>query len=245
MTGAVAATAFVSLSAGPLIALIVQGLLLSWNSLFRTIKIRWKILTGLLVVIYLSVEIFANRSLPAIVSSYLTFDVQSYWYRLLIWDYGSAVALNHPFFGVGSNDWERPDWMPSSIDNFWLFLAVRQGLPASFLMLLALLSIFLAVSFKKGLDEDNGVSHGFSDYHDGVFRGQLDRNFLGRYLCSLSISDGQRRLDARCRDQGESCLAFASTARSLQSYLRLARGLLRPRASGGYSHFPSRFRRHA
>jgi O-antigen ligase len=153
MTGAVAATAFVSLSAGPLIALIVQGLLLSWNSLFRTIKIRWKILTGLLVVIYLSVEIFANRSLPAIVSSYLTFDVQSYWYRLLIWDYGSAVALNHPFFGVGSNDWERPDWMPSSIDNFWLFLAVRQGLPASFLMLLALLSIFLAVSFKKGLDD--------------------------------------------------------------------------------------------
>ena len=42
--------------------------------------------------------------------------------------------------------------MASSIDNFWLFHAVRYGLPAAFLMLLAFFSIFLAVSFKKGLD---------------------------------------------------------------------------------------------
>ena len=40
----------------------------------------------------------------------------------------------------------------SSIDNFWLFLAVHYGLPAAFLMLLAFFSIFLPVGFKKGLD---------------------------------------------------------------------------------------------
>ena len=72
---------------------------------------------------------------------------------MLIWDYGSASVLNHPLFGVGLNDWERPGWMPASIDNFWLFLAVRYGLPAPFLLLLAFLSIFLAVGFKKGLDD--------------------------------------------------------------------------------------------
>ena len=86
------------------------------------------------------------------ISGYLALDDQSYWFRTLIWHYGSASALNHPLFGVGMNDWERPEWMPASIDNVWLFLAVHYGLPAAFLLLLALLLIFLRVGFKKGLD---------------------------------------------------------------------------------------------
>jgi len=40
-----------------------------------------------------------------------------------------------------------------SIDNFWLVLAIRAGLPAPILLLLAILSIFLTLGFKKGLDE--------------------------------------------------------------------------------------------
>jgi O-antigen ligase len=153
MTGAVGATAVLSLSAGPLIALILQGLLLSWNSLLQGIKSRWKILIGLLAAMVLLIEMVANRSVPAIVASYLTFDDLSYWFRLLIWDYGSAAALNHPLFGAGLDDWERPEWMPRSIDNLWLFFAVRNGLPAPLLLLVTLLSIFLAVGFKKGLDD--------------------------------------------------------------------------------------------
>jgi O-antigen ligase len=119
--GIVGVTSILSLSSGPIVAIIIQWLLLSWNSLLRSIKTRWKILIGLLVLIVLLVEIAANRSLPAIVSSYLAFDDQSYWFRMLIWHYGSASALNHPLFGVGLNEWERPDWMPPSIDNLWLF----------------------------------------------------------------------------------------------------------------------------
>ena len=109
-----------SLSSGPIIAIVAQGLLLSWNWLLWAIKIRWKILIGLLVLIALSIELVANRSLPAIVSSYLAFDDQSYWFRRLIWHYGSVSALNHPLFGVGMNEWERPEWMPPSIDNHYL-----------------------------------------------------------------------------------------------------------------------------
>jgi hypothetical protein len=153
MTGTVAITASLSLSAGPLIAVIAQGLLLAWNSLLKNVKNRWHILVGLSAVIVLLIEVIANRSLPGLVSSYLTFDDQSYWYRLVIWDYGSMSVANHPIFGVGLSDWERPKWMPASIDNFWLYLAIRSGLPAPILLQLALLSVFLALAFKKGLDE--------------------------------------------------------------------------------------------
>jgi hypothetical protein len=91
--------------------------------------------------------------LTEMVSSYLTFDQQSYWFRRLIWEYGSAVALNHPIFGIGLSDWERPNWMGPSIDNFWLVLAMRAGLPAPVLLHLTILSIFLSLGFKKGLDD--------------------------------------------------------------------------------------------
>jgi hypothetical protein len=151
-TGIVGATSILSLSSGPVIAITAQGGLLLWNSLLGAIKIRWKILIGLLVLLVLSIEAVANRSALDIVVSYFLFEPGSYWFRLVIWTYGSASVSNHPLFGVGLNEWERPEWMASSIDNFWLFLAVRYGLPAAFLMLLAFVSIFSAVGLRKGLD---------------------------------------------------------------------------------------------
>jgi O-antigen ligase len=88
-----------------------------------------------------------------IVVGYLLFEDGSYWFRRLIWQYGSATVSQNPVFGIGLNEWQRPAWMGNSIDNFWLFLAVRHGLPGVGLIVLAFLSIFLAVAFKRGLDE--------------------------------------------------------------------------------------------
>jgi len=191
--------------------------LLSWNS-WLAIKNRWKILIGLLVVIVLSIEVVANRSVPATVSAYLSFDDQSYWFRTLIWDYGSASALNHPLFGVGLNDWERPQWMPRSIDNFWLFLAIRYGLPASFLMLLALLSITLAVGFKKGLDDKiTAYRTAFLITMTAFFLVSWTVHFWdAAYVLFLFLmGSGVWILDVETKE----------TAASPQGYLSLARGL--------------------
>jgi hypothetical protein len=152
-TGVVGATSILSLSSGPLIGVIVQVLLLSWNHLLGAIKIRWEILVGLLVLIVVATEVAANRSALDIMISYFLFDPGSYWYRLMIFTYSWTSAMNHPLFGVGMNVWERPEWMGDSIDNFWLALAVPHGLPAMCMMLLAFFSLFLAVGFRKGLDD--------------------------------------------------------------------------------------------
>lgn len=152
-TGIIGIITFTSLSAGPVSVIAVQGFLLFWNSLLRSVKLRWQILIGLLISLYVTVSSVANRSALDIATSFFVFDPQSYWFRQVIWRYGSAAAMNHPLFGVGLNNWERPDWMPSSIDNFWLSIAVSHGLPAVFLILLTIFSIFLSLSFKKGLDE--------------------------------------------------------------------------------------------
>ena len=152
-TGIVGVTTFCSLSSGPLIALTVQGLLLLWNWLLRGTKIRWKILIGLLVFIDILIELFAKRSALEIVTGFFLLDQGSYWFRKLLFQAAWASAANHPLFGVGMNEWERPGTMPLSIDNFWLSIAVEHGLPAVFLILLSVFSIFLSVSFTKGLDD--------------------------------------------------------------------------------------------
>ena len=152
--GIVAMLSFMALSAGPLIGVSVQAMLLLWNGVLGGIKRRWRLLIGLSVSIALAVELVANRSLVNILTTLFVFESGSYWYRTFIWDYGSASVLNHPVFGIGLNDWERPAWMiAESMDNFWLLLAVRYGLPAACLLLLALLSIFLRLAFKKDLDD--------------------------------------------------------------------------------------------
>jgi hypothetical protein len=152
-TGIVAATSLMSLSAGALVAVVTQVFLLSWGQLLAAVKIRWQILIGLFILIYLTIELGTNRSALDLLTSFFIFDPSSYWYRRLIWQYASASALNHPLFGVEMHEWERPTGMPASIDNFWLVQAVSHGMPAAFLLLLTFVSVFLAASFKQGLDD--------------------------------------------------------------------------------------------
>jgi hypothetical protein len=148
----VGGTAFMSLSAGPISAIAIQASLLSWNGLLRGIKGRWMILIALFVSLFLLLELVANRSALNIVVSMFVFEPGSYWFRRLIWEYGTAAAWAHPVFGAGLGDWERPAWMPPSIDNFWLMHAVYHGLPAAFLMPLSFFSVVLPVALRRGLD---------------------------------------------------------------------------------------------
>jgi hypothetical protein len=150
-TGIVAGTSLLSLSSGPLASIVCQLFLLLWNGLLATIKFRWIILIGLSVLLYSAIELAANRSALEIIVSFILFDPASYWFRRLIFQYAWASALNHPLYGVGLNEWERPETMLLSIDNFWLIQAVTHGLPAAFLLLLNFFSIALATAFKKGL----------------------------------------------------------------------------------------------
>ncbi|WP_158282688.1 O-antigen ligase family protein [Aminobacter sp. AP02] len=152
-TATVGIAAFLSLSAGPMTALAAQAMLLGWNWVFNAVEARWRILGSFALLAVVSIELLSNRSVPVIFVSYFAFDEQSARVRIEIWRYGSASALNHPLFGVGFNEWERAPWMTTSIDMFWIIDAVRHGIPAEFLMMLAFFAVYLPVAFKKGLTE--------------------------------------------------------------------------------------------
>ena len=157
-TGLVGATAFLSLSAGPITAIAAQGMLLAWNWLLGPIKERWKLLWLAVLGAYVLVASVSTQSVPAFYVTHFSFDRDTAYYRLLIWHYGSGSVLRHPLFGTGLGEWDRPIWMPPSIDMFWLANAVFYGLPAGLLMIALFFSIYIPVAFKKGL------SHRAGDY---------------------------------------------------------------------------------
>jgi hypothetical protein len=137
---------FFSVSSGAVLSVMLQMMLMGWNWVTAKIKKRWLLLALIITVMYVAIDLASNRTPVTIFIAYATFSAHNAYYRVIIWDYGSAEVLRHPFFGIGlTADWERPDWMGStSVDNFWLLTAMRYGIPG-----VSLLVIGLAVLLKK------------------------------------------------------------------------------------------------
>jgi hypothetical protein len=146
-------TAFVSMSSAPIAGMVLQFALIAWNCVLRRWDFRWKILWGLVFASYLVVEFGSAQTPVKFYISHFTFDPQTGWYRLLIWEYGTAAVANHPLFGIGFGEWARLPWMGNSVDNFWLLIAMRHGIPAVCLLFGACLAVVWGTALKQGLSE--------------------------------------------------------------------------------------------
>ena len=143
---------FVSVSSGALAAVIVQLILACWKRLTKEIEARWNIFIVLLILAYLTIDLLSNRTPIRVIIHRLTFSAQTAYNRLIIWEWGTKHNVaEHPFLGIGFNDWVRPTWMIStSMDNFWLVNMVRYGLPAFALLAFGILALFLPINRTKG-----------------------------------------------------------------------------------------------
>ncbi|MEZ5776812.1 MAG: O-antigen ligase family protein [Paracoccaceae bacterium] len=136
-TGIVMVTVLLSLSSGALLAAGLQIGLILWDWVFRRMKRRWLLLVGFFVFMYLVIDILSNRSPIQVMMSYATFSSHNAWWRAIIFEWGMKNVWANPIFGLGLNEWVRPYYMyTSSMDNFWLVMAVRYGIPG-FLLIVA------------------------------------------------------------------------------------------------------------
>ena len=142
---------FAALSSAPLLALAIQLGLLAWGHITAN---RWKLLLGLVVTAYVTVDLLSNRTPITILINYITFESQTAWIRIIIWEFGSAEMWRHPFFGIGLNDWLRPVWLPPSVDNFWLVIGMRHGALGLAFLILAIVAGLWSVLNAKSLSDD-------------------------------------------------------------------------------------------
>ena len=130
LSAAVGLCAFLSLSAGPLLAMVLVGILIGWAWALQRVAARWWWLLALFVAGYVVVDLLSNRTPIRVFLTYATFSPHTAFNRLITFEWGMVNVRANPIFGIGLNDWVRPAWMRSgSMDNFWLVNAVRYGIP--------------------------------------------------------------------------------------------------------------------
>lgn len=138
LTGFVVFMTFTSLSSGPLFSVALQITMLAWDRIVHFLKARWFLLAGIGIFTYAVLELALPQGLVRFIVDQVIFNPIGGENRIAIIQYGAAEILRHPLFGIGLNDWARPFWQSSTVDNFWIVLGMRYGLPTVGLFLLAL-----------------------------------------------------------------------------------------------------------
>lgn len=131
----VAFAGFTALSSGALLAITLQMALIIWATMLANVEKRWKILVGIIAVFYVSVDLASNRQPIDVFMSYATFSAHTAYWRAIIFEWGMKTVWNFPIFGIGQNNWVRPWFVNSgSVDNYWLLMAMRFGIPGMLLV---------------------------------------------------------------------------------------------------------------
>ena len=137
-----------TLSSAPLLSLIFQGFTVLLVKFWLTARRFWVALFFSGLAGAMLIQALSNRGFFGILISYLTFNPNTGYFRLLQWEYSMDDILDHPILGIAHNDWTRPywkDWMGDSIDSFWLLVTLQHGIFAFILLLTACLYAVFSV----------------------------------------------------------------------------------------------------
>ena len=149
--GLIASATVLGLSSAPLLCLGLQGGMLVWDRITRGLKGRAMLTFLVIAGLYIGASLVSTRGPIAVIATSMTLDPWTGFYRLQIWENGMNNVWMYPITGLGLAEWDRPSWMFSStIDAFWLVIMIRTGIPAFFLLAIALFMLARAVS-KRGL----------------------------------------------------------------------------------------------
>jgi O-antigen ligase len=124
---------FSALSSAPIGGTFLGLGLLAYRRLTPNFRYRW-LLLELLLSLGLGAAHVISSDPFGFIFQHFTLDPQTGWYRLLIWQVAGALVLQHPWFGIGLDDWQRASWMPSTVDSVWLRSAMEFGIVGSVLV---------------------------------------------------------------------------------------------------------------
>ena len=149
------AMTFMALSSGPLIAMLLQLMMIGWERLLRFFPPKWFVLVFFGAAVLAMIQLAYPGGLASFVIDTFAYNQQTGTGRTEILEYGGATVLRHPLFGIGlSSDWGQPWWRAPSIDNYWLVVAIRYGLPALAFMWTGIALHATQIAARRDLPED-------------------------------------------------------------------------------------------
>lgn len=124
-----------TLSSAAYLALVMFGIMAAYDFVRRrVIFLSWPLFTVSAASLALILHIISENGLISVLIRF-TLTPQTGYYRLLIWEFGTASVERNPLFGIGYEQFDALAWMGDSIDAHWLNLAVRHGLPPAILLI--------------------------------------------------------------------------------------------------------------
>jgi len=132
---------FLSLSSAAFSIFLAQGMIVAWDKVTKAFKFRWWMLLCLFGVFYVAIDLLSNRTPLVVFISYFSLNPGNAYTRILQFDYSIDDIIRNPLFGIGFNEFDKPYWLVASIDNFWLVIALRYGIPGFLLLLIGYLLV--------------------------------------------------------------------------------------------------------
>lgn len=129
--------ALLALSAAPLQAAFIGLGLLFYGRMTAGTRLRWGALIALGAVSFLMLVMSLDRPF-SFICNHFTFDEESCFFRIYIWQTGGDAAMASPWFGYGFLVPEDFN-VPGTVDAVWLEMALEFGIPASILLALSLI----------------------------------------------------------------------------------------------------------
>lgn len=139
----VIAAALTSVSSGALVAIWAQVFGAVYERFTRSVVARWKYFWAGVLVGYVVLELASTRSVFIAITTRISLSSGTAYGRSIIFQYGIQNVWANPIFGIGFNEWERPSWLHTSVDNFWLLTAMTYGIPGFLLLAGAVLCMLL------------------------------------------------------------------------------------------------------
>jgi len=138
-----------ALSSAGMIGLVLNaGMMLYDRALKLVREINWAISLGLFSALLFMLQIFSQNGVVPIIYRYLTLNPRTGYYRTKIWEYASDDVWQHPWFGIGYEEYTRPEWFwgTSSIDAHYLAMAVKYGFFPAFLYFIVAIAIVVMLA---------------------------------------------------------------------------------------------------
>lgn len=123
---------FFTLSSAALANLVLQTGFFVYRKMVSIAGYRteWRPLALLTVSGLALLQVLSQGGAISAIIRYGALDAQTGYFRLIIWEYGTASVARKPLFGFGYSGYDKPFWVShDSVDNHWLFLAIRYGIP--------------------------------------------------------------------------------------------------------------------
>jgi hypothetical protein len=135
---------FFTLSSAALLSLTAGLALSAYNWITdRISNLNWQVFAIVCALGLFAAEFGSKSGVYNLVLRFGSLNSWTAYYRTLIWDYGVENVKRNPWFGIGYRDYDRPEWMSTSVDHFWLLIAIRFGVIPPVLLALAMIAIIV------------------------------------------------------------------------------------------------------